>query len=69
MSAGFAMRERVLRLSGLVIFAAAIVKVFAYDFRQLDAMPRILSFIVLGAMLIAVSFAYSRYREKLSRFL
>ncbi|MDO8434893.1 MAG: DUF2339 domain-containing protein [Candidatus Binatus sp.] len=66
---GFAMRERVLRLSGLLLFFVAVFKVFVYDLRELEAMPRIASFIVLGALLIAVSFGYSRYREKLSRFL
>jgi uncharacterized membrane protein len=53
----------------LLLFFVSVFKVFSYDLRQLDALPRIASFIVLGALLIAVSFGYSRYREKLSRFL
>ena len=69
LAAGFALRERVLRLSGLLLFGVSILKVFAYDLRELEALPRIASFVVLGLMLIGVSFGYSRYREKLSRFL
>ncbi|HYL59748.1 MAG TPA: DUF2339 domain-containing protein [Candidatus Acidoferrales bacterium] len=69
LTAGFALRERVLRLSGLLLFGVSILKVFAYDLRELEALPRIASFVVLGLMLIGVSFGYSRYREKLSRFL
>jgi uncharacterized membrane protein len=67
--AGFAIRERVLRLSGLGLFGVCIIKVFTHDLQHLDALPRILSFIVLGALLISVSFVYTRYREQMRRFL
>jgi hypothetical protein len=67
--AGFAIRERVLRLSGLGLFAVCIIKVFTHDLQHLDALPRILSFIVLGALLISMSFVYTRYREQMRRFL
>jgi uncharacterized membrane protein len=69
LTAGFAIRERVLRLSGLGLFGVCIVKVFAHDLQQLEALPRILSFIVLGALLISMSFVYTRYREQMRRFL
>jgi predicted membrane protein DUF2339 len=67
--AGFAIRERVLRLSGLGLFGVCIIKVFTHDLQHLDALPRILSFIVLGALLISMSFVYTRYREQMRRFL
>ena len=35
----------------------------------LDPLFRILSFVVLGFLLLGVSFVYTRYREKLKRFL
>ena len=41
----------------------------AYDLSELDPLLRILSFVVLGLLLLAVSFIYTRYREKLQRFL
>jgi uncharacterized membrane protein len=43
------------------------VKVFIYDVSQLDRGYRILSFIVLGALLLAISFGYQRDWLKLSR--
>ncbi len=61
--------ERVLRLYGLGLLAVCIGKVFAYDLRELESLPRILSFVVLGALLLVVSFAYTRFREKLHRYL
>jgi Predicted membrane protein (DUF2339) len=67
--AGFAIRERVLRLSGLGLFGVCIIKVFAHDLQNLDVLPRIVSFIVLGALLISMSFVYTRYREQMRRFL
>ncbi|HUO05532.1 MAG TPA: DUF2339 domain-containing protein [Candidatus Binataceae bacterium] len=67
--AGFALRERVLRHFGLGLFGLCLFKVFAYDLQQLSAMPRMASFIVLGAMLIGISFVYSRYQEQMRRYL
>ena len=67
--AGFVLRERQLRLSGLVLLGVCILKAFFYDFRQLEIVFRIFSFIVLGSLLLAVSFVYSRYREQLKRLL
>jgi uncharacterized membrane protein len=67
--AGFGLRDRQLRLSGLVLLGACILKAFFHDFRELDALFRIFSFMVLGILSLAVSFVYSRYREKLQRLL
>ncbi len=69
LAAGFAARERVLRLSGLAIFLLCIAKLFAYDLREMDTLSRILSFVVLGVMLLAASWVYTRFREKIGRLL
>jgi hypothetical protein len=69
LAAGFLMRERVLRLSGLALLFVCILKLFAYDLRQLEALARILSFVVLGLVLLAVSWIYTRYREQIRRLL
>jgi hypothetical protein len=66
---GFIAHERALRLSGLVLLAVCIVKLFAMDFRELDALSRIVSFIVLGVLLVAASWVYTRYREQLHKYL
>jgi hypothetical protein len=69
LAAGFLLGERVFRLSGLVLFLVCIAKLFIHDLRQLDMSSRILSFVVLGLMLIGASWVYTRFRDKLSRLL
>ncbi|MFQ5742195.1 MAG: DUF2339 domain-containing protein [Acidobacteriota bacterium] len=64
---GFPLRERVLRTSGLAVLSLCILKVFAHDLSELEAPFRILSFIVLGLLLLAVSLLYTRYRERLRK--
>lgn len=66
---GFALRERVLRLSGLALLGACVLKVFVYDLNNLETLARIVSFIVLGLLLLAVSFVYTRYYARLKRYL
>lgn len=62
---GFLVQERLGRQTGLGILCACILKLFLYDLRGLSGLPRVLSFIVLGAVLIAVSYAYTRFKERL----
>ena len=66
---GFPLRDRVLRLSGLVLLLACIMKLFVWDLRHLETLPRIFSFIVLGIILLAVSWIYTRFRERVAKFL
>ncbi|MCC6363467.1 MAG: DUF2339 domain-containing protein [Bryobacterales bacterium] len=67
--AGFAARERILRLAGLSMFLLCVLKLFLYDLRNLDTLSRILSFIVLGLVLMGASWLYMRFREKIQRYL
>ena len=69
LAAGFPLRDRGLRLSGLALLLVCILKLFVYDLRFLETLPRILSFIVLGLILVAVSWIYTRFRERVERFL
>lgn len=69
LGAGFPLRERILRLSGLLLLGVCILKVFVYDLRELEALPRIVSFVVLGLVLLGVSLIYTRFREQLRRYL
>jgi uncharacterized membrane protein len=61
--------ERILRLSGLALFLLCIGKAFVHDLRQLDTLSRILSFIVLGLLLLGASWFYTRFRERINRLL
>jgi uncharacterized membrane protein len=60
MIVGFWRRSAFVRWQALVLIAATTAKVFVYDVSQLDRAFRILSFIALGALLLAISFVYQR---------
>jgi uncharacterized membrane protein len=66
MIVGFWRKSAFVRWQALLLIAATTVKVFVYDTSQLDHIYRILSFIVLGVLLLTVSFAYQRDWLKLS---
>ena len=66
MIVGFWRRSSFVRWQALVLIAVTIVKVFVYDVSQLDRGYRIVSFIVLGVLLLAISFVYQRDWLKLS---
>ena len=69
LAAGFPLCDRVLRLSGLALLAVCTGKLFFWDLRNLDTLPRIVSFIVLGLLLVAVSWVYTRFRDQVRRML
>jgi hypothetical protein len=69
LGAGFPLRDRTMRLSGLALFLICIGKLFAYDLRNLETLYRILSFFVLGVILLAVSWIYTRFRDRISQYL
>jgi len=57
---GFWRRSAFLRWQGLVLLAVSVGKVFLVDMSALSQGYRILSFLGLGALLLAVSFVYQR---------
>jgi len=69
LAVGFLIRERALRLFGLFLLTVCIFKVFFYDLGGLIILYRIASFIVLGLLLLAVSFLYSLYRDRIRGYL
>lgn len=66
MATGFWKRSAFVRWQALVLMALTIVKVFLYDVSALDRGYRILSFVILGAVLMGVSFIYQRDWLKLA---
>lgn len=63
---GFVRRSALVRWQALVLIACTIGKVFVYDVSELDRAYRIVSFMVLGVLLLAISFVYQRDWLKLS---
>jgi uncharacterized membrane protein len=57
---GFWRKSAFVRWQALALIGVTVVKVFVYDTSQLDHIYRIFSFIALGVLLLAVSFAYQR---------
>lgn len=60
LTVGFVKHSPFVRWQALVLLAVAIVKVFVSDVSSLSQGYRILSFLALGALLLAVSFVYQR---------
>jgi uncharacterized membrane protein len=63
---GFRKRSAFLRWQALILIAVTVVKVFTYDVSELEKGYRILSFIILGALLLGISFVYQKDWLKLS---
>jgi uncharacterized membrane protein len=66
---GIARRSKLLRVMALLLLGLTIFKVFLLDLSSLDRLYRIISFIVLGAILLAVSFLYQRYRQRMTELI
>ena len=62
--AGRARRNRMLRLMALILLGLTTLKVFFWDLSSLDRAYRIISFIVLGAILLAVSYLYQKTQQR-----
>jgi len=63
---GFRRRSAFLRWQALILIAFTVIKVFIYDVSELEKGYRILSFIILGVLLLGISFAYQKDWLKLS---
>ncbi|MCA1815496.1 MAG: DUF2339 domain-containing protein [Acidobacteria bacterium] len=61
---GHARANKTLRLMALALLAATTIKVFFFDLSELEKFYRIVSFIVLGLVLLAVSFLYQQRRAR-----
>jgi uncharacterized membrane protein len=67
--AGLAATERNLRLAGVALLLLAVVRLTIFDVWQIEETARYLSLIGVGVALLAVSFLYSRYADRLKEYL
>lgn len=56
-------RAKAVRISGLAVLGVTVMKIFVFDLAALDALSRIVSFLVLGAVLLGVSFLYQKRQQ------
>ncbi len=68
MIVGIIKRYKPIRLLALILFGVTIFKVFFVDLSYLKGFPRILSFIILGVILLVAGFLYNKYRDKIHEF-
>ena len=61
--------ERSFRLAGLGLLLMSAAKILLMDVWRLNPSDRYLTLIVLGAVLLAVSYLYTRYREAIRQYL
>jgi hypothetical protein len=64
-----AVNERSFRLTGMILLLVCVGKIMVRDAWGLAARDRYITFIILGAALLLVSFLYSKYRETIRQFL
>lgn len=62
-------RQRSYRLAGLGLLLLAVGKIVIFDVWGLSARDRYLTFIALGAAMLAVSWLYTRYRDTVKQLL
>ncbi|MBN2438889.1 MAG: DUF2339 domain-containing protein [Deltaproteobacteria bacterium] len=60
---GIFKRLRGARILGILLLAATVLKVFWIDLSELQTFYRIISFIVLGLLLLVVSYSYNRFKH------
>lgn len=64
-AAGMRFQQRAVRLVGLCLFGCVLLKLVCYDLWQLPIIGRIVVFVLLGGVLLAVSFLYQKLRKRL----
>jgi uncharacterized membrane protein len=61
---GFALRERRYRVAGLGGLALALGRLLIVDLARLPTDQRVITFILLGVMLLVISYTYTRLRDR-----
>jgi uncharacterized membrane protein len=56
-------------VGGFTVLGLAGGRLFFMDVWRFDTLPRIVSFLVLGAVLLVLSFIYNRFSETMRRWL
>jgi len=60
---GMKYKYKTLRIVSLVIFSLALVKLFLFDIRNISEGGKIVAFIMLGVLLLIISFMYQKLKK------
>ncbi len=66
---GLVFTDKLFRRFGLFYLLIAVIHILTVDVMKLDTLGRILSFIVLGGVLLLLGFLYNQYQEKIRKYL
>ncbi len=59
---GIIRKYKQLRVGAMALFAITLVKLFFYDISHLDTIAKTIVFVVLGILLLVISFLYNKYK-------
>jgi uncharacterized membrane protein len=62
---GIAKKQTYLRIGGIVLFSITLLKLFLYDISDLNTIAKTIVFVVLGVLLLIISFLYNKYKNYL----
>lgn len=66
MAVGFARASRAARFASFGLYGLTLMKVFLFDMSELQTIYRVVSFLMLGLLLVIASFVYSRFRSRIA---
>ena len=64
---GFYKRNNIIRVSGLSLSFFAVIKLFILDLRILSTELKIVSYFIMGGLLLAISFIYQYFNKRLNK--
>jgi uncharacterized membrane protein len=65
-SLGIWKKKKYLRIGAITLFGLTLIKLFFYDIAHLDTISKTIVFVILGILLLAISFLYNKYRHIIS---
>ncbi len=60
---GILKKRKHLRIWAIVLFGITLVKLFFYDLRELDTVSKTIVFVILGILLLIISFLYNKFKS------
>ena len=62
---GIFQKKKYLRISALVLFGITLAKLFLYDISNLSTISKTIVLIILGLLLLIISFLYNKFKDKI----